>query len=524
MLHNGAVLGIAAGEIPDGAVFQHPDPLSELLDKVTVVADEQQHTLKFLDRRFYPFSGSNIQMVGRFIQNQQIDLLIHQHTQPQPALLAAGEGSHSLEHILTLEHKRTQTVTGDLRGAVFLIEHGIIKCPFGVREMDDLGQISPLHGGTELDLTLTILITQQTFDEGGLACTVIAQQRDPLTTLNVEVNTGEQGAVAESLTHILHFEHHVAGEVLFTERCPHGLFFLGFLCFLDALHAVLDGHGTAVERPVVDAPAFHPLQGKSQLLQLCLFLLILFHLQVKTGLLLVHIERVVAGIKLSVTVHDLNDPVSHPVDKITVMGNGQNRTLECVDVAFQPFHTVQAQVVGGLVQQQNVRLFQQEPGQIHPGLLTAGKAVKLLCPLLRSNAQAVANLVHIHIHLISAAGLKAVGKIVVFAQLLCGRAAFHRPLQDFHLGLDPHQILIGREQHILHGIAYGELGNLGNQADAFGRIDIDFTVIVVHFSGEDLEQRGFSAAVPAQNGNALPFLDLERQAFQEVFTDDEEFC
>ena len=105
-------------------------------------------------------------MVGRFVQNQKIDLLIHQHTQSQTALLTAGKVANLLEHILTLEQKRAQTVTGHLWSAVLFIEHGVIQAPFRMVEMDDLGQISPLNSGAKLDLADAILIAQQAFDKG----------------------------------------------------------------------------------------------------------------------------------------------------------------------------------------------------------------------------------------------------------------------------------------------------------------------------------------------------------------------
>ena len=89
MLQNGTVLLIATGKIPNGAVLQKPDALGEFLNKVTVVGYKQQHALKLLDGGFHPLPGGNIQMVRRLVQNQKVDLLIHQHTQPQAGLFAA---------------------------------------------------------------------------------------------------------------------------------------------------------------------------------------------------------------------------------------------------------------------------------------------------------------------------------------------------------------------------------------------------------------------------------------------------
>ena len=78
-------------------------------------------------------------MVGGLVQNQQIDFFIHQHTQPQPGLLAAGEIAHAFEHILPLEHEGSQPVPGGLGGAVLFIEHGVVEAALRVVEMNDLG-------------------------------------------------------------------------------------------------------------------------------------------------------------------------------------------------------------------------------------------------------------------------------------------------------------------------------------------------------------------------------------------------
>ena len=60
------------------------------------------------------------------------------------------------------------------------------------------------------------------------------------------------------------------------------------------------------------------------------------------------------------------------------MGNGDHRAPEGADILLQPFGGVEVQVVGGLVQQQNVRVLQDQSSQVHPGLFPAGEAVKQL--------------------------------------------------------------------------------------------------------------------------------------------------
>ena len=213
-------------------------------------------------------------------------------------------------------------------------------------------------------------------------------------------------------------------------------------------------------------------------------------------------------------VHDLDHPVCHLVNEIAVMGNGQHRALKSLDIGFQPLHAVQVQVVGGLIQQQDVRFFQQQSCQIDAGLFPAGQAVEELWPLLSSNAQAVADLIHVHIHIIAAAGLEAVHQGIVFPQLLLSRPLGHSGLQGLHLLLCGRQNGKCRAQHILYGVAGGKLGDLGNEAQLFIGIDIDLSPIIVHLPGEDLEKGGLSAAVPAQDGHTLSLLNFKGKALQ----------
>ena len=181
-------------------------------------------------------------------------------------------------------------------------------------------------------------------------------------------------------------------------------------------------------------------------------------------------------------------------------------------------------MVGRLIQQQDVRFLQKQAGQIYTGLFTAGKAVECLNALLRSNTQAVANLIHTHIHIITAAGLEAVDQSVIFCQLLAAGALAHLFFQLLHFFLDAQQRNIGRPQDFFYGVSLRKPGNLRDQTKLFMRIDKNLTGIVIHLSREDVKQRGLTAAVSTKDSHALPFLDLKAQIFQQIFADHEELC
>ena len=57
------------------------------------------------------------------------------------------------------------------------------------------------------------------------------------------------------------------------------------------------------------------------------------------------------------------------------------------DVVLQPNRGIQVQVVGGLVQQQDLRVHQDQTGQVDPGFLSPGEIGKVFVPEGPLNAQ-----------------------------------------------------------------------------------------------------------------------------------------
>ena len=59
------------------------------------------------------------------------------------------------------------------------------------------------------------------------------------------------------------------------------------------------------------------------------------------------------------------------VDEVPVVGDEQHRALVCREVPLQPGQGWVVEVVGGLVEQQDVRRGEQQRGQRQPGFLPA---------------------------------------------------------------------------------------------------------------------------------------------------------
>ena len=68
---------------------------------------------------------------------------------------------------------------------------------------------------------------------------------------------------------------------------------------------------------------------------------------------------------------DLDDAVAALVQEVPVMRDGHNRARIGFQVIAQPAHRVQVQVVGRLVEQQDIGLLQDDARQVDAGLFAA---------------------------------------------------------------------------------------------------------------------------------------------------------
>lgn len=216
---------------------------------------------------------------------------------------------------------------------------------------------------------------------------------------------------------------------------------------------MLDGHGAAVERAVVDTPALHALERKAELAKLGLLLLVLLELKLEARLLFLYIERIIAAVELRLAVVDLHDAADDTVEKIPVVRDGQDGALEFLNVVLEPLHAVHIEMVRRLVEQQDVRPFQQQPRQIDARLFSAGEACKLLPALRGGDGKAVADLIRLRVGLIAAARREAVHQLVVAAQQLLRGVVGHLRLDGLHLHPDAVELRERRAQHVVHRIA-----------------------------------------------------------------------
>ena len=89
--------------------------------------------------------------------------------------------------------------------------------------------------------------------------------------------------------------------------------------------------------------------------------------------LLLQPRRVVAVPRYALAAVELKNPFAHIVEEVAVVSNGDNRSLILLQVLLQPVDALSVQVVGRLVEQQHVRLLQQQTAESYAATLATRK-------------------------------------------------------------------------------------------------------------------------------------------------------
>ena len=293
-------------------------------------------------------------------------------------------------------------------------------------------------------------------------------QRDALAAGDLEVHAGEQRPLAEGLADALERQHLVAEKFAAPELRGHLLLARGLVRRAHPLDALFHRKRALVQRVVAhERPQVQFVRCGLELPDLGLLLLILPHFLQIAALLLHGVEAVVAVVELRVAVQNLDDAGDGAVQEIAVVRDGDDRALERGKVFLQPLDGVEVEVVGRLVEQQNVRVLQNQAAEVHARLFAAGERVEQPRAHIRGNGQAVGHLIDGGGGVVAAEALEAGGQLAVAAQRLLGFVALrHLRGEPLHfVGHAPHA-LEGGLQHVLHRIARRVHRYLRDQPDA----------------------------------------------------------
>ena len=462
-------------------------------------------------------------MVGGLVQQQEIGFGEHQLEKQHPGPLPAGKGAHRLEHVLPFEEEHRQSGAHlGLGKAGMLVPNFIDDGFFVVEALLGLLVIPHVQGGTKTHKAgVRGVLPQKDFEEGGLAAAVGPQKKHLLPPLDLQAHLFKQLGAPKGEAQVLRREHVVAAAAAGVKLKADGVrlllrLFQGGLQPVNLLLLAGDGHIVALLVP--PALLLNNALNAGDLLLGVLILPLHGQAVLCPQLQVPAVVAFIGGEGLSL---HFQRAAGDLVQKVAVVGNDNIGSGVSGQKALQPLYSLDVQVVGGLVQQQQVGAAQQHLGQLQLGLLPAGKDPHPALQLVLRKAQAQQG----------AAGPRPAGEA----------PRIHKPVVEVGLAQDEplHVFLprVGGEKGVqilqfpFHAEQGGKDGHNLLQGGLFQvPADVLFhvaqhRVLAEHhracvggiLPGEHLKEGGFAASVDPHQAHALPLLHFKGDIPQDDF-------
>ncbi len=478
--------------------------------QVAVVGDDDGRPLEAEDGVLHGLHGVDVHVVGGLVQQQQVHALADQGGHGEPRPLAAGEHGDGLVHVVAPELELGQEAQHVLLGRqgdhrLDLLEHSVA----GVQVLVVLVEVAELHlaaqpgpAGDEGDLLGDGL------QQRGLAGAVQAHDGQLLAPLDLEVLDGlEERLAIPADAHVVQHEGGVAaalglGELeLHLAAVPQRL--------VDALE--LGQVGAAAPGDLGVLPGDVAADVILLLADVVLLPLVVPLGDLQLLLLLLDELGVVALVDAGAPQFDLQDAGGHAVQEVAVVADDGHRGPGVVQEALQPAEAGQVQVVGGLVQQQQVLPLEDGLRQHHAALLAAGELVDVLLQHLRREAQGEED----------ALGPGTDGEAVLAVEGLLDLLVAVHDLLEVNAGLRhavlqfPHLMLQGLHlpegcesllQDAAVGLGLQVLGVVAHADAALRGGAHDGPLVELELTQQDLEEGALARAVASDDAPALVLL------------------
>ena len=454
-------------------------------------------------------------MIGRLVHEQHVGLLQDQLAEQHAPFFAAGD------HL----HRFLRIVAGKQQAAKRAAHHLVVVALAGpsLRPVEErqvlveirrvvLGEIARTRLLRPLHLAAAgRKIARQAAQQGGLADAVGADDGDPLTRLDQQIEIAEERPVV-GLGEALHLESDAVQLFLFVHlEADIRVLPARRLDVLDL--DFLDLPGAAGGLPGL---GFVGRKAAHEILQLGHFLLglgvVLHQLRPRLGGGK-HIIVVVARINLDGVVVEIRHVRAHAVEKMAVVGNDDHGAVEAVQHALQPADGVDVQVVGGFIEQQDVRLGKERLRQQHAQLPAGRDRAHRPGVLFDGNANAQQQFAGARFGRVTVVladhGFQIGGMQVVF-------------FGGVGVGIDGvalvdrrPQLRVAHHHHIQHALVFkGELV-LAQLADTVVGIDGHLAAGLLQIAAENLHEGGLAATVGADEPVAVAFAELDGNVFEQ---------
>ncbi|CAM2143964.1 conserved protein of unknown function [Pararobbsia alpina] len=393
----------------DATLGDKPELVTHSTQQRPVVTDEHHGAFEFVERHAERFACGQIKVIGRFVEQQQVGALPHNHAQHEPRLFAAAHRADRLMDHVAAEVERAEERAKRLLGAALAGGAHVRRRVLG--EADHV-----LHRRVERTQHVEFLLCEiadvqalafadftgdrrqrvrHRLHQRGLALAVGAEDADTLPgqhgTADAPHDDGRGRTrlcvggrrVAEARVH--HRQQRVRDVERFLEFevelriGEHGRDLLHAFERLDAALRLLRLRGLGLE-PV------------DELLQMGDLLRLLGHRGLlQYELLGAHVFElaVVAAVTHELGVVDVHGHLRHPVEELAIVADHDHGALIALEPRFQPNQRVEVQVVGRFVEQQQVGRAHQRARQLQSHAPAAGETVDRLIKLRGAEAQAL---------------------------------------------------------------------------------------------------------------------------------------
>ena len=218
---------------------------------------------------------------------------------------------------------------------------------------------------------------------------------------------------------------------------------------------------------------------------------------------------------------EFQDPAGHVVEEVAVVGHGDDRALVLLQVLLQPVDGLGVQVVGGLVEQQDVGLLQQQAAQGHTAPLTTAQVLGQLVAFgaaqgIHRTLQAVVQVPGIggvddvlQLGLTGKQFVHLLGILVVF-----GQAELEVDFLEFLERV--HHVLHAFLHHFLDRLGRVELRILGQVAHSVSGSEHHLALVLRFQTGDNLHQRGFTRAVEADDADFGAIVEREVDVLEDL--------
>ncbi len=217
--------------------------------------------------------------------------------------------------------------------------------------------------------------------------------------------------------------------------------------------------------------------------------------------------RIIARIALQLPRVDVRDDVDHAVQEIAVVRDHEQCSGVALQPLFEPENGVEVEVVGRLVQQQQVRGAHQRLREIESHAPPAGEARHRLAHLLVGEAQAVQQLLRARAHRVRAGvahrGMQLADPVAVVGGFGGGELAF-----------EPAQRGVAVDRVLERGpLERGRF--LRDVRDAPPRRVVDLALVGVQLPAQEREQARLPRAVRADQADPVAGVERDLRAFEQ---------